>query len=444
MRSRSSSPFTSRLALVVVTLVAASAPKLAFALQPVSEFLAHAETWNPQNRAAQATTEQRDAEVSVQTGGLLPALTAKGSYTRNQYEVTTGALIPAGSLPAGVSFPSSVIQPQNQLDAVIQLDVPLVNVGTWDRRSVAKSALASAEATRADTAIQVQKNVLRDYYALVGDEAVKLSAMRTLELTQSNLKLANDRAESGTGSQLDVQRAIADRAKAEQSLTAARLAVTETQRDLYSLSGVQAENASEFPEDDLHEEPALETWTREAPSVPSVQAAVANRETAEKQANSSRAAWLPMLTGTAQERFSNATAFVGGHSSVYALVLTAQWKLDTSIAPQVRAQNAAAAAAQANEERAKLAAEDAIFRDWQQIRADIESARSARAQVTATKLAASLAQDRYENGIATQLDVLQARQEAFAADVARIQADSDLAYARAALRLDAARTKGTK
>ena len=78
-----------------------------------------------------------------------------------------------------------------------------------------------------------------------------------------------------------------------------------------------------------------------------------------------------------------------------------------------------------------------MFRDWQQIRADIESAQSSRAQVVATKLAASLAEDRYENGVATQLDVLQARQDAFAADVARIQADADLAYARLALRLDA-------
>ena len=79
-----------------------------------------------------------------------------------------------------------------------------------------------------------------------------------------------------------------------------------------------------------------------------------------------------------------------------------------------------------------------MFRDWQQIRADIESAQSSRAQVTAATLAASLADDRYQSGVATQLDVLQARQDAFDADVARIQADADLAYARVALRLDAA------
>jgi outer membrane protein TolC len=158
-----------------------------------------------------------------------------------------------------------------------------------------------------------------------------------------------------------------------------------------------------------------------------------------------KASLLPTLSASAQEKFTNATAFVGGHNAIYLFQVTASWKIDTTLVAQTRAQNAAAAAARANEEHARQAAEDAVFRDWQQIRADIDSARSARAQVAAAALAASLAQDRYESGVATQLDVLQARQDAFSADVARIQADADLAYARLALRLDAGQlVKGTQ
>jgi outer membrane protein TolC len=150
------------------------------------------------------------------------------------------------------------------------------------------------------------------------------------------------------------------------------------------------------------------------------------------------------VSGTAEEKFTNATAFAGGHSTFYLVQLTANWKLDTTLGPQIRAQNAAASAARANEDLARQMAEDAVFRDWHQIRADIESSRSARAQVVATALAASLANDRYEGGVATQLDVLQARQDAFSADVARIQADADLAYARVALRLDAGKLDAVK
>jgi outer membrane protein len=424
-------------ALALLACTASARP--AFALQPVIEFLEHARTWNPQNRAARATTMQRDAEIGVSTGALLPSLSATGTYTRNEFEVTTGSLF-TGSPGAGTAAapPPIVIQPQNQLDANVTLTVPIVNVANWDRRAAAKATFAGARADEENTQLSVEKSVLRDYYSLLGNEAVLLSATKNLEVTQHNLTLARDRKESGTGSELDVQRATADQAKAEQNVTAAQLGVTNARRDLYSLTGLEAQPAETFPEDDLHEESSLDGWLGKAKAVPAVQSAEANRERAEEGAKAASTGWLPSVDATAEEKFTNATAFVGGHTAIYLLQVAATWKLDTTIRPQIRAQNAAAAAARANEDQARQTAEDAVFRDWQQIRADIETARSSRAQVTATALAASLAEDRYESGVATQLDVLQARQDAFSADVARIQADTDLAYARVALRLDAA------
>jgi outer membrane protein TolC len=410
-------------------------PRSAAALQPVSEFLAHARTYNPQSRAARATAVQRDAELGVSTGNLLPNFSAGATYTRNQYEVTTANLLPAGALPAGI--PNEVIQPQDQLDGNVILTVPIINIANWDRRAAAKFAVDAARADEKNTELAVQKSVVRDYYTLLGDEAVLLSATKNVLIADHNVSLARDRKESGTGSELDIQRALADRARAEQSVTAAELAVTNTRRDLYSLTGLAAEPAAGFPQDDLHEEEPLPGWMEKADSVPSVKSAVANRCAAEEGAQAARTGWLPSISGTAEEKFTNATAFAGGHTAFYLLQVGATWKLDTTILPQIRAQNAAAAAARANEDSARIAAEDAVFRDWQQIRSDIEAARSSRAQVAATKLAASLAEDRYQNGVATQLDVLQARQDAFSADVARIQADADLAYARMALRLDA-------
>ncbi len=413
-----------RLTGALLALAVCTAPaRTAFALQPVTEFLEHARTWNPQNRAAHATAVQRNEEISVSTGNLLPNLSAQGSYTRNEFPLTFGGI---------------VIQPLNQLDANVTLTVPLINIANWDRRAAARATFVGARADEENAQLTVEKSVLRDYYTLLGNEAVLLSATKNLEIAQHNLGLARDRKESGTGSELDVQRAVADQARAEQSMTAAQLAVTNTRRDLYSLSGLDAEPAAAFPEDDLHEEPSLESWMGKTNTVPSVRSAVANRERAEEGVRAANTGWLPTVNASAEEKFTNATAFAGGHAAVYLLQLVATWKIDATIRPLIRAQDAAATAARAGEDQARQAAEDAVFRDWQQIRADIESARSSRAQVAATTLAASLAEDRYQSGVATQLDVLQARQDAFAADVARIQADADLAYARVALRLDAA------
>jgi outer membrane protein TolC len=420
-------------AVLALSACMLSAPP-AFALQPVSEFVAHARNWNPANRAARATTHQRDAEMEIATGQLLPNFSATAMYTRNQYNATTAGLIPQGS---GINLPTTVILPQDQYDANVTLNVPIINVANWDRRDAAKATFEGARADEANSELTVEKSVLRDYYTLLGEEAVLASATKNLEIARHNVALARDRKESGTGSELDIQRALADQAKADQTVTAAQLSVTNTGRDLYSLSGVVAEPSTGFPEDDLHEEEPLASWTGKTGDAPAVLSADAKRVAAEKTARAVKNMVLPTVSATGEEKFTNATALNGGYNEVYLLQLAATWRLDTTLFAQNRAQNAAAAAARANEDQARQSAEDAVFRDWQQIRADIDSARSARAQVVATKLAASLAEDRYQSGVATQLDVLQARQDAFAADVARIQADADLAYARLALRLDA-------
>jgi outer membrane protein TolC len=428
------------------------------ALQPLTEFLEHARTWNPDNRAAHATVDQRDAEVSVSSGNLAPNLAFNGLYTHNEYEVGTTTLFGGGggssaaqcaAMPMTTScqvltalagaIPNEIIQPYNQIDGNIILTVPIINIANWDRRDAAKSTLAGAKADEANAAVTVQKNVTRDYYQLLGYEAVLQSATKNLDVAHHNVKLAHDKKDSGTGSELDVQRAVADEAKAAQNVTAAQLSVVNARRDLYSLSGVAAQPASTFPDDDLHPEAPIDGWMAGASTVPSVKSAEANRQTAEEASHAARTGWLPTLNGIAEEKFTNATAFAGNHSAFYLLQLSAHWQLDFTILPQIREQNAIAAAARANEDKARQNAEDAVYKDWQQVKADIEVSRSARAQVAATTLAASLAEDRYESGVATQLDVLQARQDAFAADVARIQADSDLAYARTALRIDSGR-----
>jgi outer membrane protein TolC len=429
-----------RLAIVAGASLALLPASSAHALQPLGAFLEHAKTWNPDNRAATATVDQRDAEVSVASGNLEPNLQFNGLYTRNQYEATTGTL--GFMLPPGT--PVSVITPLNQFDGNAILTVPIINVANWDRRSVSKATLAGAKADQANAALNVRKNVTRDYYQLLGYEAVLQAATKNLDVARHNVSLARDRKESGTGSELDVQRALADAAKTEQSVTSAQLSVTNSRRDLSSLTGVAPEPASAFPNDDLHEEPALEGWMTGAEQTPSVKSAEAARESAEEASHAARTGWLPTLNGVAEEKLTNATAFNGGHTGVYLFQLAANWKLDNTVIPQIHAQTAIAAAARANEDRVRIAAKDSVYKDWQQIRADIEVSRSARAQVVSTKLAASLAEDRYTNGVATQLDVLQARQDAFAAEVARIQADSDLAYARTALRIDSDRYGGAE
>ncbi|HTA89069.1 MAG TPA: TolC family protein [Polyangiaceae bacterium] len=404
----------------------------AHALQPLSVFLAGA-TNNPANREARATSMQRDADESTATGHLLPQLSAGATYTRNQYEVAFDFPLTPGGPPEHL-----IIQPLNQYDANVALSVPLIDVGAWQRRSAAKASLEAQKQSERATVLDTERQVAEAYFQLVGNAALLESATRSLTVAQQNADTVRDREHSGTASELDMQRAVADVARAEQDVASAGLGVTTSARNLATLSGLEPEPSTAFPVDDLHAEPPLATWLRDSASTPTVTSAVAARRAAEKSADASRAAWLPTVTGTATERFTNATAFAG-HAQYYLLQATASWKLDATLSPSVRAQNAAAAAAIAREDGARRRADDAIFQAWNQISSDLAKARAARAQVTAAALAQDLARDRYAAGVATQLDVLQAESDLFKAEVARIQADSDLGYARVSLRLYAGR-----
>jgi outer membrane protein TolC len=71
------------------------------------------------------------------------------------------------------------------------------------------------------------------------------------------------------------------------------------------------------------------------------------------------------------------------------------------------------------------------------VRTDIARSRAARVQAEVSARAAEHALERYRVGEGTQLDLLQAQRDAFAAEAGRIQADADLVDARAQLRLAA-------
>jgi outer membrane protein TolC len=165
-----------------------------------------------------------------------------------------------------------------------------------------------------------------------------------------------------------------------------------------------------------------------------VAASVEAVRAADRQADAQRLSMLPSIAGSVTERGTTAAGFVG-HDWTWQAVIGLTWSLDLSTFANVRSQDAAADAARARELRARLVARDAIYRQWQTVSADIARSRSARAGQSAAAHAAEQARIRYKAGTVTQLDLLQAQRDAFAAEVARIQADADLVNARTQLRL---------
>ena len=414
------------LALACAAAIVA-APSEAHALQPLADFLRSARSQNLESREARATALQREAEADQAWSRLLPAISARASYTRNEFEAKV--TLPGGGEPI-------VITPADQLEANITLEVPLVDVASWSRIGASR-ALAKAASARADaTALDAERAIAQRYLQAIAGRGLTEAAEKALEAAKASRAVAAARQDAGATGTLEVDRADAEIARAEQNVADAKQVEAIARRALQSLSGLKPADGAPALTDELKDEGALDAWEKQSKETPSVRAASLEREAASKQATAAWTALLPVVTATANERITNATGFAGQNAS-WTLGLTASWRLDYGAVKQIGAQQAAESAATARSERTERDAKDRVFESHQQVTTQIAKSKAARAQVKAAAHAASVARDRYASGAGTQLDVIQADRDAFQAEVARIQADSDLVFARLALRIAA-------
>lgn len=412
---------------VLGCLLLAASP--ARALQPLETFLRGAAQTGPDNLEALANAEAQREQAQVALGRLLPGLSVRGSYSRNQY---------ASEIPAGVLLPQPItITPRNQLDAVATVAVPLIDLSSWARLSAARDAAAAGKEQARAVMLATEAAVVQDYHQLLAELGLVEAAGRALEVSRTNLALTEERLRAGSVAGLEVDRARADLERQTQQLAAAELRRDVTARSLASRSGIAPSlEPAAPPSGDLQEEPSLETFQPPDLDLPPLAAAVRAQRAQEAQARAQRFTLVPSITGAFSERATNASGF-SGHELSYQGVVAVSWSFDLTTLPAIRAQDALSAAAAARAERTRRAARDAIFRSWSTVHTSIARSRSARAELEASARAAELARDRYAVGAATQLDLLQAQRDAFSADVARVQADADLANARAQLRIAA-------
>ncbi len=420
---------------VLLAAAAVAAAARASALQPLEEFLRGARASGADEAEARAVRRQAGADASGALGRALPRVSLRGSYTRNQYETKIDLPAAAGAAPATVT-----ITPKGQLDGAATLEVPLVDLATFAGIAAARTGARAAGSAAAATDLRVQAQVAQAYYQLVADVALVESSRRALDVARTSLRTAEQQHDAGIAPLLDVDRARAEVERNVQQLAAAELQVSLVARALESASGVAPDLRGQVAlVDDLHEEPPLEGFQAGDEQLPSVAAAIESRVSSEQQATARRLALVPSLSAIVTERATNATGFAGREASWQGIVgLT--WSFDLTTLANIRSQEAAADAARAREQRARLAARDGIHQAWMTVRTGIARSRSARAQAEVSAHASQLARERYEAGTATQLDLLQAQRDAFAADAARIQADADLVNSRAQLRLAAGRS----
>jgi outer membrane protein len=414
--------------ILALAALGALAPALAQA-QPLQQFL-RASRGASLDVAEQArAVEQRTAEVDLERGALWPSLAANASYTRNQNE--TVVLIPrTDSAPI-----EATIVPADQLDLTVTLSVPLVDVATWKRVSAASASLEAARGTLEARADEVERAVVRAFYQWVGNAALVRSAQVAEEAAEDNLAVVEQRAAAGLASPLDVSRARAQVARARESIASAGLGVATAQRTLRTLTGIEpAGEAPPLPED-LAPEAPLADWLSRIDALPELRAAQATQRAAEASAEAERLGWLPTVSAFASERLTNAAGF--GDVANWSAGVKLSWLLDRRTLARQRLGQASAGVSAVRVRRSVQDARDRVTDAWNQVAAERARAEAAAAEAEAARQAVEVASTRFGGGTATQIEVIQAQRDAFAADVSLATARANLAAARALLRLAA-------
>lgn len=435
--------FSRRLSLgLALGLSLALCPLSARAVQPLRVFLEASTAHAYDNRAASATVAQREAEHDEAVYRLLPTVVATAGYTRNQYEITA-------TLPAGVNtFRTVTITPQDQLDATVGVTVPLVDVPAIERIRSRTSTRDAAQWTARATRDQVARSVVRAYYQYAAAEAVVRASRDALAVAVQHRDIVRTRVEAGLSSDLENRRAESEVARDAQTVSESDLSRRSAARQLRTLTGIEPTDDASLSAaalidalgttGDLAPEAPLATWLSSVEGLSAVRAARAAQGAAGAARAGAWTAYAPTVSATAQERFTNAVGF--GTSPLWSVGVSARWQLDLASSATARAQAAAEETAAVQLAQSIQNARDEIEDAWLQVASVQVRAAASRAEESSARRNAEIVQARYTAGTATLVDSLQAARDLFAAQVARVQADTALGQSRALLRLAAGRT----
>jgi outer membrane protein TolC len=328
-----------------------------------------------------------------------------------------------------------VIFPENQFSASIRATIPLIDGPAIAQWQAARDGTDAAEHDEIAVMNDLRLEVARAWYVAVAAQEVVIAAERARAAADENLRTVRIRAEAGAATGLSVQRAELEVANAEQLMIDAERVRLVSLRTLATLSG-------------LPEPEALPVVAAAIPAQVSEQEALAIAEASRPELAAARArvdqlklarsgAWLgytPTLSGFASEEYTNASGF-SGEEAFWTVGLQADWLLLDfgDRGADVKRARAALVSAEATLQETQDRVRDEVHAAWLDVEAAQASVQAATRGATVSREAAREFTARFQLGMSTQFDVIQADRDALDAEVARIRAEGELAIAVLAL-----------
>ncbi len=387
---------------------------------------------------ARSRVAQAQALIGQATTPLLPQAVAAGGYTRNSDEakVALGDLFQGLGLPPPSEAPGTLfIQPRAAFTVSAAVKVPLLVPNAWADRAAARRAAEAAAASLASVRLGLRAALVQAAWAAAAAEEMLAASERAVELAQEHRETAARLAASGETAALSVLKADTEVVKRHSDLVRVRAELERARLAAGVLLG-RSEPVRVLPG------PLPEIATAGGGALlaealgtrPELAASAARIRAADAQAWSARLRLLPQLAGSAAA-FASDMPYPTGKRQGWRLTLEATWPLfDGGYRRSKRAEaSAQGEAARAAAEAQRLAVQQEVADAIRELRVAGERVRLAEKQVGFASAAAASARRTFAAGLTGSLEVLDANDRLYQADLALADAHGRLGIAGAGL-----------
>ncbi|MBN2577226.1 MAG: TolC family protein [Deltaproteobacteria bacterium] len=390
---------------------------------------------------AKSRVEQARALVGQATSPLLPQVAAAGGYVRNSDEAKVGFRETFGPIFSGIGQPmpegmpgTLYIQPIGVWTVSASAKVPLVVPSAWAERKAAERASEAAAASLGAVRLGLRAALAQAAWAAAAAEDVVAASERAVVLAEEHRRTSARMHEAGETAALSVLKAETEVVRRQSDLLRARADLSRARLAIGVLLG-KSLPLRVLPDPVPDTAAPSEILVREAlEQRPEVAASLAKIRAADAWTLSARLRLLPQLSGSAAA-FASDMPYPTGEKQGWRLTVDLMWPLfDGGYRGSKRAESAAegqGARAAAEAQRLSIAQEVAdAARDVQVAK---ERLRLAEQQAKFAAEAAASANRTFAAGVTGSLEVLDANDRLYLADVALAEARGRLGVASAAL-----------
>jgi outer membrane protein TolC len=175
--------------------------------------------------------QDRNPTVAAAAAGILRAEGLVRQARAATLLQVNGSVITT-TLNRGVEFQDSVVTPQNQINASLTADQPIVAAAAWARRAQAADAKTVAELSVVDTKRQVALSAADAFLTIIAARRVVEGTVSARDVAKAHFELATELERTGRGSRLNALRAQQQYSIDEGLVEVARLAVYRAQEAL--------------------------------------------------------------------------------------------------------------------------------------------------------------------------------------------------------------------